>query len=85
MDGYVLQLIPDDETQPTVYLTENGGTLEDLDRANLFSDLSSARLQAGQIQSQYTSYSVQALPASKGIILKSHVATSSINQSSATV
>lgn len=69
MNGFVLELIPDDENLPTVYWTENGSGLENLNEAFLYTDITTARMEAGRIQSIYTGYSIRALPASKGIIL----------------
>lgn len=82
MDGFVIGLIPDEENIPTIYWREDETASEDLDNAQLFVDLVSARLAAGDIQKQYTTYDVQPLAASKGITLKKpYVAPSPISQS----
>ncbi len=70
MDGFVLQLIPDDENADVAYWTEGGVALEDLNQAHLYPDVSSARLEAGNVQTSYTGYTVVAKAASKGITLK---------------
>lgn len=85
MEGFVLELVPDDEDLPTVYWTANGAGLEDLNQANLYADLASARIEAGRIQAAYTGYSVQAIAAAKGIILKKNVAASTPNPTIAPV
>lgn len=85
MEGFVIQLVPDDDGTPTSYVNDTDGTVEDLNQANLFPDITSARQKVGQLQSTYTSYSVNALPATKGITLKSNVATSSTNTTASTI
>jgi hypothetical protein len=86
MDGFVLQLIPDDEDLKVAYWTENGAAVEDLDQAQLYPDVSSARLEGGNLQTQYTGYTVVAKAASKGITLKQpHVAASPTNPANSTV
>jgi len=74
MDGYVIQLIPDDSDSP-IYWTETDAAVNDLNQANLYLDLPAARLQAGQVQSSYTSYTVEVVPASKGIVLRNVAAS----------
>jgi hypothetical protein len=86
MDGFILQLIPDNEAGSTIsYWGENENVATDINQASLFTDVSSARLQAGKLQSNYTSHSVQVLAASKGITLKPHVATSPTNSATSTI
>lgn len=85
MDGYVLQLVPDEDTASIAFWSENEGMTEDINQANLFVDISSARLQAGQLQASYTSHSVHTLAASKGVTLKTHVESSFTNEPTSTV
>jgi hypothetical protein len=85
MDGYILQLVPDEDTASVAFWSENESMTEDINQANLFVDISSARLQAGQLQASYTSHTVHTLAASKGVTLKTHVEPSFTNQSASTL
>lgn len=77
MEGFVIQMVPDDSELPIVYWNGNGAGLEDLNQANLYPEIAIARIEAGQIQGIYTGYAVETVPAIKGIVLKHNVAPSS--------
>lgn len=75
MEGFVIQFTPDDSNLPIVFWSGSAG-LENLNQSNLYSDIASARMDAGDLQKSYTGYSISIVPAFKGITLSSHVATS---------
>lgn len=69
VEGYVIQLFPDDQNLATAFWGGSGLT-EDLNATAFFDDKTAVRQAAGNLQNQYTNYAVEIVPAMRGISLK---------------
>lgn len=70
VEGYVIQMQPDDDSLATAFWG-GAGLTEDLNTTVFFEDLTAVRQAAGNLQNQYTNYAVLIAPAMRGISLKS--------------
>lgn len=71
MEGYVISMLRDGETQVKYWAGSNAS--EKLDDATFIPDVVAARTNAANLQNQFTDYHVILLPAFKGIQLRNVV------------
>jgi hypothetical protein len=76
MDGYIISMVRDGETQ--VRYWAGSAASEKLDDATFISDVVAARQNAANLQNQFTDYHVVLVPVFKGIQLKNVVRSTPI-------